>query len=1071
MSSARNRNISSWQRSSLDRLKEPAEGRRTYPARLVVLLRAAWICAVQGPLFLATIVVLFLFCRGVQAQTAHSVGEEIPFGSGFENPHGIVVDAAGNLYIADYGSGHVYQETLQNDGTYIQTVLFPGSGYGSAIGLARDRFGNFYIAGNGVLTKETAQAIGGYSASTVGKFTHPVGVAVDPAGDVFVVDDNESSLYELVAGAYTQITLDPATLPTPYAVSIDSFGNLYVGTVRGPYIEKYTLNNGSYTKSNALNAPSTYGVIADNFGNLFYAGPAQFMKAVLANGSYSEEVYSDYRVQALTQGPDLALYAVSYFESTGVRLNTAPSFGSVPVGSTAPRQISIHFTVDTAGTFGTPTAVTQGTGSLDFSVASTTCSGALAAGTGCTVTVAFSPIVPGLRSGGINLVDASGDILASSPVSGLGIGPQGVIYPGTQTSLASGIGAGAVATDTAGNAYVGTSGGSILKETPTNGSYTQSTVGSGIGTLAAIAVDGSGNLFIADSARQQVVKENFQPVTGSYVQTVVFTAAANGLGQVGGAAVDGGGTVYLGNGSELLKEVPYGSGYVQGTVAAGFGQITALAVDGEGNVFVADAGTGSIYKETPVAGGAYTQTTVVAGLGTVSGLGVDAGGTLYVAAQGTNGVMRFATAGTGSQAFPSVVGAFANPGGIALDGAGNLYVEAALNGATGLPTLFRFDVADSQTLIFPLTAEGKSSAAQTVILANIGNAALTLSGLATSSANFSLDAATTTCAATGSVAVADGCVAGMSFTPQIAGPLTGTFNITDNTLNQAGAVQRVLLNAAGSGPVTVAVSDQSVVYGTAKVVLSASVSYAGTVAPSGALTFVVDQGTSVTATCSASGAVLNCAGTYPTAMLAVGLHTITATNAADTYYSAATGTGRLTITAPAVSDFSFTNAGTATATISSGASAVFNFQLTPMGVGFPGQVSLAVTGLPPQATYELTPSNVSAASGSQVVQLTIQTAAPVATKAANQPPSSPWAKGAVLLSAMLLPFGVARRHRWMNRSLTLALASLLSLAAVTGLAGCGFLGYAYQSPGNFAVTVTAVSGSVQHSATVKLTVQ
>ncbi len=1023
---------------------------------------------------LAAAVLLLLPQTAIRAQTAHSVGEVTSFGSGFSNPHAIVIDPAGNLFVADYGSGIIYEEALQADGTYTQTVLFPGSGYGSAIGLARDSSGNFYIAGNGVVTKKTAQAGGGYLASTIGKFTHPVGVAVDPAGDVFVVDDNESSLYELAAGSYAQTAIDFDTLPTPYAVSIDSSGNLYVGTVRGPYIEKYTLNHGTYNKLNVLNAPSTYGVIADGFGNLFYASPSQFLKANLSNGTYSEQVYYDYRVQALTQGPHRELYAVSYFETTGVRLNTAPSFGNVPVGTAAAHPITISFTVDNAGTFGTPTAVTQGTAALDYSVASTTCSGTLSAGTGCTVTVNFKPTVPGLRSGGVNVVDANGNVVASAPISGNGTGPQGMIYPGTETTLTGGVAAdldtGAVATDGAGDVYVGNSSGSILKETRANGGYTQSTFGSGIGNLSAITVDGLGNLFVADSAQQQVVEEVLQPATGTYTQTPVFTASANGLGQVGAVAVDGSGTVYLGNGSQLLKEVPYGSGYVQSVVGAGFARIAALAVDGAGDVFAADSETGSIFKEVPGTGGTYSQTAVVTGLGSVDGLGLDAAGTLYVAAPGvSDGVLRYAAAGNGAYQSLSTIAGFARPGGVALDGAGNLYVTAEANGSIGL---FRLDVADPETLTFALTATGNRTAAQTVTLTNIGNVPLSLSGIATSSPNFLVDAATTTCTASGSLALAASCVAGVAFDPQLAGPITGTLNITDNTLNQLGAVQTVQLNAAGTGPVTVGVANISIPYGTANATLTATVTYAGTLAPSGGLTFVVGNGTSVAANCSGSGSVLTCTGSYPTATLAAGTYTITASEAADRYYTAATGTGTLTVTVAPALDFSFTNSGSTTATVNSGASATFNFQLTPSDSGFPGEVAFTVSGLPPQATYKLTPSSVAASSGQQIVQLTIQTIAPKASTASNAPLSPPWTKAAAVLAAMLLPFGLARhRRRWAGRGLALALAIGVSAAAITGLTGCGFLGYAYQSPGSFVVTVTATSGSVQHSAAVNLTVQ
>ena len=61
---------------------------------------------------------LLMSCTGAWAQTAHSIGEATPFGFGFDNPHAITMDPAGNLYVADYGSGHVYQETPQADGSY-----------------------------------------------------------------------------------------------------------------------------------------------------------------------------------------------------------------------------------------------------------------------------------------------------------------------------------------------------------------------------------------------------------------------------------------------------------------------------------------------------------------------------------------------------------------------------------------------------------------------------------------------------------------------------------------------------------------------------------------------------------------------------------------------------------------------------------------------------------------------------------------------------------------------------------------------------------------------------------------
>jgi hypothetical protein len=112
--------------------------------------------------------------------------------------------------------------------------------------------------------------------------------------------------------------------------------------------------------------------------------------------------------------------------------------------------------------------------------------------------------------------------------------------------------------------------------------------------------------------------------------------------------------------------------------------------------------------------------------------------------------------------------------------------------------------------------------------------------------------------------------------------------------------------ATGSGttPLTVnkqtpavSVSNVSIGAGTATTNLAASVSYAGTgVAPTGGLTFRVDAGAVVTATCVGSSSPVSCTYSgYNTAALTTGSHTITAISLADGNYASATGTGTLTV--------------------------------------------------------------------------------------------------------------------------------------------------------------------------------
>ena len=92
-------------------------------------------------------------------------------------------------------------------------------------------------------------------------------------------------------------------------------------------------------------------------------------------------------------------------------------------------------------------------------------------------------------------------------------------------------------------------------------SFAQSTIGSGLNGPSGVAVDGSGNIYIADNGNNRVLKET--PNGSSYTQTTIDT----GLNFPLGVAVDGSGNVYVAdaNNSRVLKETPNGSSYTQTT--------------------------------------------------------------------------------------------------------------------------------------------------------------------------------------------------------------------------------------------------------------------------------------------------------------------------------------------------------------------------------------------------------------------------------------------------------------------------------------------------------------------------
>jgi hypothetical protein len=221
-----------------------------------------------------------------------------------------------------------------------------------------------------------------------------------------------------------------------------------------------------------------------------------------------------------------------------------------------------------------------------------------------------------------------------------------------------------VAVDGAGNVYlvdsvIGSSlsneTATVYKETLTGSGYTQSTIGSNWSALAGLAVDGAGNVYVTQQAvlsltsigLAEVYKEALQP-DGSYLQSTVGSGWAAPLGVV----ADASGNVYVADGliNGLVKETlqPNGS-YSRSTIGDGLLLIEGLAVDGTGNIYVTVWGDSilagslstAIYKEALQPDGSYVQASVGSGWQLPTSVAVDGSGNVYATDPGISiGVVK-----------------------------------------------------------------------------------------------------------------------------------------------------------------------------------------------------------------------------------------------------------------------------------------------------------------------------------------------------------------------------------------------------------------------------------------------
>jgi sugar lactone lactonase YvrE len=508
------------------------------------------------------------------------------------------------------------------------------------------------------------------------------------------------------------------------------------------------------------------------------------------------------------------------------QFGSAANFGAIPLGQTSsPITLTATFSGSTGVTVQSIAVLTQGAPGLDFALAGGgTCAVAQTykAGATCTVAVTFAPRYAAARYGAVVLEDGSGNALATGYLQGVGSGPQAGFQPRT-ADVRNYPNVGneplrAMAIDAAGDIFVGSTVSgkyqTVVDEIP-SGCVVASCVKTLPGSYGAawgLAVDGAGNLFIADISAPGQITEI--PAAGGYSTMKTLTGS---FGAATSLAVDGSGNLYITDTTNsAVTELPAAGGYSTSIkLATGYNQPTGVAVDASSDVFFAAAA--QLYEIAAVDGkipASPTITRLGSGFLDPIYLAADVSGNLFVTDSNVNhvGLFELVAEGGYTKVVSLAPGAFLAPSGLALDAAGNLYVVDNQD-FEGIEFGDYIDIVPRgfsggisfPTVTVPLTIDN-ADGARPVYFANLGNKPLTLGNLNISNGNFDIDLSATTCTSALVLAPGADCVAYAYFSPVASGAnLTANLVFSSNSNNEINSILQVPLSGIGLFTPTVTV--------------------------------------------------------------------------------------------------------------------------------------------------------------------------------------------------------------------------------------------------------------------------
>ena len=409
----------------------------------------------------------YIYGTGTGPQFGFAPPTVSTIGGGFSNPHGLAVDARGNVYVGDGGNTSV--KKIPPGCTQSGCVVTLDNSFAADEGEAVDGAGNVYIAGAGTSTNQLDVIPSGCASSSCvievgGGFGFTAGVAVDGGGDVYLNPFESPNVRVIPPGCTSSscVTTLGAGLTNPIGIAVDGSNNVYVAD----FTQKKVYQIPPGCKATACmtslggNFSGPFGLALDANGNIYVSDDTSgSLKEMPAGCTTSGCVTTLLSGLSSTEGVAVDVSGNIYVSDTedGVvkelNVSTPPALGfptSTPVNTEDSTDGPLSFTVENVGNapllFAAPLSGYNPSVAASFLWdSSSTCEQTPAGGTAfslapnasCTVAIDFEPASVGANAGSVALFDNS--LNASAAIQSVGLSGTALANPlvVTTTSLPS----------------------------------------------------------------------------------------------------------------------------------------------------------------------------------------------------------------------------------------------------------------------------------------------------------------------------------------------------------------------------------------------------------------------------------------------------------------------------------------------------------------------------------------------------------------------------------------------------------------------------------------------------------